>query len=188
MTKPIFALLIALVCISSSGCAQTAARELPDERTTADGEGIECASTEAPYRDLDFLIGRWEFFTLEGQKIADQVYTSRENGCLVLEDWTTLSGETGTGMNFVNPFTGEWRQVWMSPRFHLDYSGGLVEPGTFVLEGQMYPNDGSGSAQIKGVYTKQSDGSVTKEFLRRAGTHDDWERFFIGVARRNETQ
>ena len=141
-----------------------------------------CATDESPFRDLDFLLGAWEFFTLDGRMIANQVYSRREKGCLILEDWKTLSGETGTGMNFVDPFTGKWRQVWMSPRFHLDYSGGLVDTGLFVLEGRMYPNDGSGAASIKGIYTRQQDGSVKKEFLRRSD--GEWQSFFVGVARR----
>lgn len=145
---------------------------------------IECSAPTSPYRDLDFLIGEWEFFTPDGKKIADQVYSSRERGCLILEDWTTISGETGTGMNFVDPFTGKWRQVWMSPRFHLDYGGGMTESGTLILEGRMYPNDGSGAAEIRGIYTRQSDGSITKEFLRRSEPDEEWHRFFIGVARR----
>lgn len=142
-----------------------------------------CGADVEPYRDLDFLVGEWEFFTIDGQKIADQTYYRREDGCLVLEDWTTLRGETGTGMNFVDPFTGNWRQVWMSPNFHIDYSGGITEPGVFVLEGHMFSNKTGDSSQIRGVYTQAQDGSVTKEFLLRSKPTEEWRQFFIGVAR-----
>ncbi len=178
------AIVSSAVCIVATACTHTAGASPPVASDVSQRAGPICAGDAAPYRDLDFLVGAWEFFTMDGRKIADQTYSSRERGCLVLEDWTTLSGETGTGMNFVDPFSGRWRQVWMSPRFHLDYSGGLVEPGVFVLEGRMFPNDGSGASEIRGVYTQQSDGSVTKEFLRRADAAEPWQRFFIGVARR----
>ncbi|MEM8637035.1 MAG: hypothetical protein AAGF33_18880 [Pseudomonadota bacterium] len=167
----------AVYCLLAQACAVGSSAQ------SASSNAVECSASESPYSDLDFLIGEWEFFTLDGRKIADQIYSRREQGCLLLEDWRTLSGETGTGMNFVDPFTGNWRQVWMSPRFHLDYSGRLIEPGVFVLEGRMYPNDGSGAAEIRGVYTRLEDGSVTKEFLRRATPAEDWQSFFIGVAR-----
>ena len=143
-----------------------------------------CGEDRAPFRDLDFLVGHWEFFTLEGMKIADQVYSKRERGCLILEDWSTLAGETGTGMNFVDPATNKWRQVWMSPRFHIDYSGGITESGDFVLEGRIYPHTGNPSAAVRGVYSRQPDGSVTKEFLQYDEAAKTWRRFFIGVARR----
>lgn len=51
----------------------------------------------------------------------------------------------------------------------------------------MFPNDGSGAAEIRGIYRQQEDGSVTKEFQRRAEPTDPWQRFFIGVARPAET-
>lgn len=143
-----------------------------------------CAQNDSPYRDLDFLVGHWEFFMMDGAKIADQRYSKKEQGCLILEDWSTLDGETGTGMNFVDPATGKWRQVWMSPRYHIDYSGGLNEKGDFVLEGRMYPNNGQASLAIKGIYSKQVDGSVTKEFLQYNEKTKEWQRFFMGVARK----
>lgn len=143
-----------------------------------------CAGDKAPYRDLDFLVGSWEFFTMDGKKIADQVYHKKEAGCLILEDWKTLWGETGTGMNFVDPKTQKWRQVWMSPSYHIDYSGGLTEAGTFVLEGTIYANSDQQSSAVRGVYSKQADGSVIKEFLKFDNATKEWKQFFIGIARK----
>ncbi|KJY76912.1 hypothetical protein [Vibrio nigripulchritudo] len=143
-----------------------------------------CAEDTSPYRDLDFLVGEWEFYTLDGKLIANQTYHKKEKGCLILEEWKTISGETGTGMNFFDPESKKWRQVWMSPRFHIDYSGGLDESGNLILEGRMYPNNGEASSAVKGVYTRNSDGSVTKEFLKLGKEENNWKRFFIGVARK----
>lgn len=157
----------------------------PVQAQTENGSDIPvCGADASPYRDLDFLVGEWEFFLEDGTKLAEQTYFKREEGCLILEDWRTVTGETGTGMNFVDPATGRWRQVWMSPNFHLDYSGTVDEKGILTLEGRMYPNNGAPGAQIRGVYTPLEDGSVTKEFLMRADDDDEWRQFFIGVARR----
>lgn len=151
--------------------------------TTYASEPI-CSNSESPYRDLDFLVGNWEFFTLDGKKIANQTYSKKEKGCLILEDWQTVWGETGTGMNFVDPATKKWRQVWMSPRYHIDYSGGMTDSGDFVLEGMIYPNNGQDSSAVRGIYSQKSDGSVTKEFLKYDKTSKEWKQFFIGVARK----
>ena len=143
-----------------------------------------CSKNQSPYRDLDFLIGDWEFYTLNGKKIANQTYHKKEKGCLILEEWQTLSGQTGTGMNFFDPGTKKWRQVWMSPSFHIDYSGNLNASGDLVLEGRIYPNDGQPSAAVKGIYSRNEDGSVTKDFLKFDEKTKTWQRFFIGVAKR----
>ncbi len=171
--------IISIFAFAGAACAQDASQASTD---AASSNTPICGADEAPYRDLDFLVGEWEFFTNDGRKIADQTYSRREQGCLILEDWRTLSGETGTGMNFVDPATGKWRQVWMSPRFHIDYSGGLNDDGQHILEGTIYPNNGQPSMEIRGIYTRLDDGAVTKEFLTRASSDDDWSVLFAGVS------
>lgn len=142
-----------------------------------------CSSNDKPYRDFDFLVGHWDFFTTDGTKIGEQVYTKREQGCLIAEEWTTLSGDTGLGMSFVDPKTGLWRQVWMSTKFHIDYSGGLDKSGAMVLEGTIYPNNGDASSPVRGVWSKQADGSVKQEFLILNKKSNAWETFFVGFSR-----
>ena len=179
-------LTLSLTIVASASLAAESSQKTVSAKNTSEQAGPVCGENRQPYRDLDFLVGRWEFFTMDGHKIADQTYSQKEQGCLVLEDWSTVTGETGTGMNFVDPATGKWRQVWMSPRFHIDYSGGLTQKGDFVLEGHMYPNNGQPASKIKGIYSKQADGSVTKEFLQYDENAKEWKRFFMGVARKKK--
>ena len=163
--------------------AQTTHQEFTGEH---EEEGsIKCSGAQSPYRDLDFLVGTWNFFNLEDQKIADQSYQLLEDGCLILENWRTLGGQTGRGMNFVDPFTGKWRQVWMSSNFFIDASGKLIEPGRFVLLGQMYSNNDKIPAQYQGVYSRLEDGTIRKTFFRRAHSGEPWQQFFGGVAERS---
>lgn len=143
----------------------------------------ECSREAAPFRDLDFLIGHWDFVSADGHKLGEHVYHRREQGCLILEEWSS-HGTTGTGMNFVDPATGKWRQVWMSPMFHIDYSGEVQPDGSLLLEGRMYPLAGGPSAAIRGIWTKQADGSVKQEFLRQDPVSGKWEVFFSGFSRR----
>lgn len=141
-----------------------------------------CSSENKPYRDFDFVVGNWEFRTADGNKVGEQVITKQGEGCTIIEEWTEVSGITGRGMSFVDPKTGLWRQVWMSSRFHIDYSGGLNESGAMVLEGTMYPTNGDISSRVRGVWTKQTDGSIKKEFLRFDEKTNKWNTFFDGFA------
>lgn len=176
-------MLAACAALAFAGAAAEESGASP-QPAAAGASGPVCGGDARPYRDFDFLVGSWDFFTMDDRKIGEQVYTKREQGCLIVEDWTTLNGGTGMGVNFVDPATGLWRQVWMSPRFHIDYSGGLDENGDILLEGRIYPNDGSADAPVRGVYARQDDGSVVKEFLQFNEETNVWERFFIGRARR----
>ncbi|WP_304075704.1 hypothetical protein [Maricaulis maris] len=143
-----------------------------------------CGQDVAPYSDFDFVIGEWDFFAADGQQIGTQTYSRREAGCLVVEDWSTFDGGTGTGMTFVDPATGHWRQVWMSPRFHIDYSGGLDETGAMVLEGRLHSNADGSEMQVRGVWAPQEDGSVRQEFWVRPDDRSDWAPLFVGYTRR----
>ena len=167
--------LLLLISFSVTSTAQST----NDKRSVAI-----CSSENAPFRDFDFVIGHWDFYNLEGAKIGEQIYTKREQGCLIIEEWTTLSGSTGHGMSFVDPKTGLWRQVWMSPLFHIDYSGGLDENGAMVLEGTMYPNNGKESFLVRGIWTKQEDGSIKQEFLKFNDTANTWQPFFVGIGQK----
>ena len=137
-------------------------------------------TNEPPYSDFDFVVGSWDFYTPDGTKIGVQTYTKREDGHLILEEWQLISGETGLGMSFVDPKTGLWRQVWMSPTYHIDYSGGIDENGAMVLEGTLYPNNGSKSSAIRGVWAKQSDGSIKQDFYVLEEKSNKWIVLFSG--------
>ncbi len=144
-----------------------------------------CSSDIKPYRDFDFAIGNWEMFDTDGRKVGEQVYVKREQGCLITEEWTTVSGGTGHGMTFVDPKTGLWRQVYVSPKGYIDYSGGIDENGAMVLEGVIYPTDGSPSAPIRGIWTKQDDGTIKEEFLIFNSKTNTWGTFYLGIAHKN---
>ena len=137
-------------------------------------------TSETPYSDFDFVVGSWDFYTPDGTKIGVQTYTKREDGHLIVEEWQLSSGETGLGMSFVDPKTGLWRQVWMSPMYHIDYSGGIDENGAMVLEGTLYPNNGGESSPIKGMWSKQPDGSIKQDFYIFDDKLDKWNVLFSG--------
>lgn len=174
--KNIFTILCILFIVSST-VAQNENSESKTQLKTSD-------STEKNiYNDFDFVLGNWDFYTPDGTLIGQQTYTKREQGHLILEEWKLNSGSTGLGMSFVDPKTGLWRQVWMSPMFHIDYSGSLDESGAMVLEGILYPNNGDKSSPIRGTWAKQPDGSVKQDFLVLNDKTNTWEVLFAGFTR-----
>lgn len=139
-----------------------------------------CSSDKAPYNDFDFVVGVWDFFTPDGTKIGTQEYKKREQGCLIVEEWKMKNGGTGLGISYVDPNTGLWRQIWMSPMFHIDYSGKLKGEGHMVLEGTLFYNNSLKKSPVRGVWEKQSDGSIKQEFLVLNQQSNRWEILFRG--------
>jgi hypothetical protein len=149
--------------------------------TTAAAASPPCAGQAEPYRDFDFWIGAWTVTDPDsGARLGRNVITRTQEGCLLLEDWSGASGSRGFSMNFVDPATGRWRQVWHSPGFTIDLEGGLDDTGAMALEGSIvYQADGR-QAEFRGRWTPHSDGSVTQSFLERA-PGGDWTPWFTGL-------
>ncbi len=66
------------------------------------------------FKQFDFWLGEWNVTTPDGTLAGENLITSEENGCLVLERWRSAGGGTGQSYNYFNPATEKWRQVWIS--------------------------------------------------------------------------
>lgn len=173
--------ILLLVLVSLCLCASSEAQESPSPPAPA-----ACTTDASPYRDFDFWIGEWEVYRPgTDERLGRNFIAKRENGCLLVEDWTGARGGTGMSMNFVDPFLGKWRQVWQSPWGFIDYSGGLDDEGRMVLEGRIHTHASGQDTDFRGRWTPREDGSVLQEFWQRA-EGEDWERMFAGEYRRKE--
>lgn len=71
-------------------------------------------STEPHSHDFDFWIGEWNVYqtgtkTLVGHSVVQSI----SGGCGILENWTSIKGNTGKSINYYNPATGKWEQDWI---------------------------------------------------------------------------
>ena len=164
--------LAALTLLATPAAAQDAAPAPPA-----------CATEAAPYRDFDFWVGDWEVTDPDGVFQGENTVSSRDGGCLIVEEWTGAGGGEGVSLNFVDPSSGAWRQVWRGTGVVIDYEGGLDADGAMVLEGAIvYAADGR-SAPFHGRWTARNDGSVLQEFWEQSPESGDWEVWFVGVYR-----
>lgn len=137
--------------------------------------------TDLPgFADFNFWIGEWEVFdNVTGNKAGENSIRPMESGCLLLESWTSINGGTGTSMNYFNPVTGEWRQLWVSAgRYSIDIVGGLRN-GSMLLEGSIY-NFGGAVWNFRGTWTPNEDGSVRQFFEQFNHDSEVWEPWFDG--------
>lgn len=160
------------------------------------GSGAVLAQQEPPgchdvpgARDFDFWVGEWNVYSAaDGEFGGTNRISKRSNGCLILEEWTSVTGGDGTSMNYLDPTTGQWRQIWMGSNNYIDYSGGLNDDGDMVLEGEItyFGENGSRSFPFRGVWTPNEDGSVTQHFTQYDADNDVWNDWFVGRYVRQE--
>ncbi len=139
--------------------------------------------TEPVYRQFDFWIGEWTVANPTGGKLGDSSITLAEDGCLIIERWSSASGFHGQSYNFYDPSRLAWRQVWVSPSELTDYAGALNEKGEMVLEG--VSQQAKGAAQrSRGVWVRNADDTVTQSFFSWDDDKREWTSDFVGVYRR----
>ena len=137
--------------------------------------------TDELFRQFDFWVGEWEVFATNGAKAGDNSISIEENGCLLVERWTSVgNGGTGQSYNYVDLGAKKWRQIWVSNWGTIDYSGGLDEDGSMFLEGEIAYPAGT-TAPFTGKWTLNEDGTVTQHFRQYNTQTEEWADWFIGV-------
>jgi hypothetical protein len=90
------------------------------------------------FREFDFWVGDWDVRPVGAPVVPSgsrNNVTLEDDGCVVMEHWTTAVGSKGQSFNIFDRSVGKWRQTWVdnSGGQH-DYRGGLVD-GNMVLIG-----------------------------------------------------
>src|SRR4051812_11694452 len=73
------------------------------------------ACSTKPFRQFDFWLGNWSVKGPKGKPAGTNVITSRHDGCALVEEWHSSSGKQGTSINYFDPSTSKWKQIWVSP-------------------------------------------------------------------------
>ncbi len=144
---------------------------------------VGCDSLEG-FDEFDFWVGDWEVFDSTGTtKVGENSILKMESGCMIMENWTSANGGTGTSLNYFNPVTSEWRQIWVSAgRYSIDIVGG-IRAGAMVLEGSIY-NFGGAVWNFRGSWTPNADGSVRQFFEQYNHDSEQWDTWFDGLYKR----
>lgn len=66
-------------------------------------------------REFDFWIGEWDAYVTGTDKLAGHSKIEMASGgCMILENWTSVGQPfSGKSMNFVDPVSRKWKQVWV---------------------------------------------------------------------------
>ena len=139
------------------------------------------------YRAFDFWLGTWDVTTTAGQTAGVNKITAQENGCLVLEEWTSIGGNTGQSYNFYDPGIKKWRQIWVSGGATIDYAGGLNDAGEMTLEGEIAYRNGT-SFPFRGTWTPNEDGSVRQYFQQYNPKTEEWDDWFTGIYKKQSDE
>ena len=111
------AVLAAMALATSDGLRQALIAQSTRPMPAVTSGGV-IDTTQAPMpcardperRRFDFWTGEWDVKTKEGVLVGKSNVHVVSGGCGLLENWTSLRGQTGKSLNAYNPQTRQWQQ------------------------------------------------------------------------------
>ncbi len=128
---------------------------------------------------LDFWLGEWEVYTLAGSQAGEDRIEKSVGGCLLLEDWKSISGTTGRSMTFYDAGREKWRQIWIDHRGSVIEVEGGFDYGKLSLAG-VHTTVGGQSEKCRITLEPLPDGRVHQK-IERSPDGMQWYVWFEGM-------
>lgn len=141
-----------------------------------------CAGDE--HRLFDFWIGEWDVSVVgSGQIAGTNSITPILGGCVLLEQYETPTGYSGSSHNAYDRTTGQWHQTWVDNSGVVLKLDGGIEDGSMVLSG--VGKDAQGNDIINKItWTPHEDGAVQQTWVVSSDGGKTWTTAFDGMYRK----
>ncbi len=134
---------------------------------------------------FDFWLGEWQVTSPQDQVIGENQVTRDLEGCVVRESWTSASGNHGTSVNFYDPATRQWHQVWTSDSGVITHYVGSLVAGEMRFEANGFGDTNGKSKFRRMTFTPNPDGTV-RQLIEDSMDGQEWTISFDGLyTRRN---
>jgi hypothetical protein len=144
-----------------------------------------CENDEA-FRAFDFWVGDWVVTGPAGEPAGTNTIERVQRGCVLIENWTSVSGGTGMSINYLDKASGEWVQVWNAEggsQIHI--RGGMTDDG-MLLKGTLHSVATGETVPFRGLWTLLDDGRVRQFFEQSTDDGQTWTAWFEGFYTRKE--
>ncbi len=132
-----------------------------------------------PFREFDFWAGEWEVRDAEGKTAGENVISTEQNGCVLVERWRSAAGGTGQSFNYYDPAAKKWKQLWVGLGILLHLEGNLQD-GSMRLEGPLQYLAQGRRTTLRGTWTPLPDGRVRQHFEESEDDGRTWTTWFDG--------
>ena len=129
---------------------------------------------EEVYRQFDFWVGAWDVRTPQGQTAGSNSIQESLDGCLLIENWEGAAGSSGKSMNYYDPQTKKWTQIWVDSGGGVIHAVGSFRDGAMRFEGKHFTL--KGTELYKMSFTPLPDGHV-RQLIEQS--NDDGESWYI---------
>lgn len=148
--------------------------------------------TGPEYKQFDFWLGEWEVRNAAGQLLGHNRISRRHGGCVVVEEWESARGGSGTSINLYDQTTKQWHQFWADASgtnwLSSDKEGNPVTMRGGVRNGVMvmtsHPDTLPSIGMTRATWRPLPDGRVQQTFESSSDGGKTWAVSFDGFYRR----
>lgn len=147
---------------------------------------VPCSAPQ--YKEFDFWLGEWEVQSAAGQILGRNRITQKYGGCVVVEEWESAAGGSGSSFNFYDQPTKQWHQFWVDATgtnwLSSDKQGnpvtlrGGIRGGAMVLTS--HPDTLPSIGPTRATWRPQPDGGVRQTFESSSDGGKTWTNSFDG--------
>ncbi|NNC77807.1 MAG: hypothetical protein HKN77_07575 [Woeseiaceae bacterium] len=135
---------------------------------------------DVKFREFDFWLGEWDVHLAGGALAGHNLVTSEQRGCFLQEEWTSVTGGTGSSINYLDERNGEWVQIWNDTGGNqINIRGGLND-GSMVLKGSIHYVVNDTTLPFRAQWTPLEDGRVRQFFEQSNDGGETWVTWFEG--------
>jgi hypothetical protein len=145
------------------------------------GQGTSASCGTREYHQLDFWIGTWDVFEVDGSHPVAHASISRElDGCAVHERYEQSDGLHGESFSAYEAGRRQWRQSWYTNHGKGLEMTGTMQADSLVLQGIDY--SGTPQSEVR-VTWKPLKGSVQETAVISTDNGKTWKTWFDLVFR-----
>ncbi len=132
------------------------------------------------FGEFDFWVGDWDVHLADGREAGTNSIRREQRGCLLIEEWQSATGGSGTSINYFDKADGEWVQIWNDASgSQIEIRGGLTDDG-MLLKGTIHSVATGTSLPFRGLWTPLPDGRVRQYFEQADAGGSTWTPWFEG--------
>jgi len=149
-----------------------------------------------PHKEFDFWVGDWEVRNASGQLLGRNRISKRHGGCVVLEEWESAGGGSGSSFNFYDTPTKQWHQFWVDATgtnwLSSDKQGNPVTLRGGIRDGAMvltsHPETLPSIGLNRATWRPLPDGGVRQIFETSSDGGKTWTVSFDGFYKKRQAE
>ena len=121
----------------------------------------ECPCCTSIHGQFDFWLGSWTVYDSLDQEVGSNEIVKAQKECLLIENWSSVRGSTGTSYNYYDTSDSTWNQLW------IDDQGGILElKGSFIRGAMVLKSEWLQGQQNRSYYNRITWEPVSGEVIQ----------------------